>query len=199
MAIISCPECSNKVSNKATNCPHCGFLIASKANNGQNKSKLPMIFLGMGIVVIFGITFVVSNINRRSLECNQFKSIQEEKYYLENPNSIKTGAVEQEKTSQILNKLKSMQISDDNLREIYERYVTNYQKLLFLYTSGLETLKKLRGFENEITKGKPKTAETDRLTSQAIEEAISIINQIKFVLEETKLIDLEFAKICSSS
>jgi len=151
-----------------------------------------------------GTIFVTVNINKKSLECNQFKSIQEVKYYLENPNSIKNGAEQelgglQEKTTQILNKLESMQISDDNLKKTHRKYVANYQKLSLLYSSGLETLKKIRGFQNEIIKGKPKTVETDRLASQIVEESISIINQIKFVSEETKSIDLQFAKICSSN
>lgn len=209
MAIISCPECSNPVSNKATNCPHCGFLIASKIIempiskkdlifHNQNQGNLSIFLLGTVIFLVLGAIFVAVNINKKSLECSQFKSIQEDKYYLENPNSIKNGA-EQEKTTQILKKLESMQISDDNLKKTHKKYVANYQKLSLLYSSGIETLKKLRSFENEIIKGKPKTVETDRLASQTVEEAISIINQIKFVSEETKSIDLEFAKICSSN
>ena len=215
MAIISCPECSNPVSNKATNCPHCGFLIASKIIempiskkdlifHNQNQGNLSIFLLGTVIFLVLGTIFVTVNINKKSLECNQFKSIQEVKYYLENPNSIKNGAEQelgglQEKTTQILNKLESMQISDDNLKKTHRKYVANYQKLSLLYSSGLETLKKIRGFQNEIIKGKPKTVETDRLASQIVEESISIINQIKFVSEETKSIDLQFAKICSSN
>ncbi len=68
MAIISCPECSNQVFDKATYCPHCGFSITSKIINAENKSKLPVIFWGLGILMIFGITFVATNTNRRSLE-----------------------------------------------------------------------------------------------------------------------------------
>jgi hypothetical protein len=199
MAIISCPECSNQVSDKATNCPHCGFSIASKISNEQNKSKLPVIFWGIGILIVSGIIFAATNTNRKSLECSQFKSIQEDKYYLENPSSTKTGAIEQKKTTQIIYKLESMQISDSNLKEVHQRYVANYRKLSSLYSSGLEIVKKLKNLTDEIGKGKPKTVETDRLSSQNIEELISIINQIKFASEETKSIDLEFAKICSSN
>ncbi len=199
MTIISCPECSNQVSDKATYCPHCGFLITSKVINEENKSKLPIIFWGIGVLMLCGIIFVVAYGNRRSLECNQFKSIQEDKYYLENPNSIKTGAIEQEKTKQIIYKLEGMQISDSNLKEVHQRYIANYRKLSSLYSSGLETVKKLKKLTDEIEKGKPKTLDTDRLSSQNIEEAMSIINQIKFVSEETKSINLEFAKICSSN
>ncbi len=92
-----------------------------------------------------------------------------------------------------------MQISDSNLKEVHQRYVANYRKLSSLYSSGYEIVKKLKNLTDEIGKGKPKTVETDRLSSQNIEEALSIINQIKFASEETKSIDLEFAKICSSN
>lgn len=199
MAIISCPECSNQVSDKATDCPHCGFSIASKIINEQNKSKLPVIFWGIGILIVCGIIFVAANSNRRSLECDQFKSIQEDKYDIENPNSIKTLARAKEKTTQIIIKLESTQISDSNLKEIRQRYIVNYRKLSFLYSSGLETVKKLNNLTDEIRKGKPITVELRTLGSKIQEEAISGINQINFALEETKSIDLEFAKICSAS
>ena len=31
MALITCPECSGKVSDKAYSCPHCGFPMQGKA------------------------------------------------------------------------------------------------------------------------------------------------------------------------
>ena len=199
MAIISCPECSNQVSDKATHCPHCGFSIASKTTNKQNKSKSPMIFWGMGILMVCGIIFVAANSNRSSLECDQFKSIQEDKYHIENPNSIKTLAIARDKTTQIINKLESIQPSDSNLKEIHQRYIANYRKLSSLYSSGLETIEKAKKLTDEIRKGKPVTSDLNTLGSKIQEEAISGINQINFALEETKSIDLEFAKICSSS
>ena len=198
MAIISCSECSNQVSDKATNCPHCGFLIASKSINKQNKSKLPVLFWGIGILMVCGIIFVAANSNRRSLECDQFKSIQEDKYDIENPNAIKTLARAKEKTTQIIIKLESTQILDDNLKEIRQRYIVNYRKLSSLYSFGLETVRKLNNLTDEIRKGKPVTVELNTLGSKIQEEAISGINQINFALEETKSIDREFAKICSS-
>ena len=40
MALIDCPECSKKISNKANNCPYCGFPIEiNKENQSANLSK----------------------------------------------------------------------------------------------------------------------------------------------------------------
>ena len=199
MAIISCPECSNQISDKATYCPHCGFSITSKIVDADNKRKLPVIFWGLGILMVCGIIFISANSNRRSLECEQFKSIQEDKYHIENPNSIKTLAIAKEKTTQIISKLESLQISDSNLKEIHQRYITNYRKLSSLYSSGLEIVEKTKKLTDEIGKGKPITPELKAQGSKIQEEAISEINQINFELKETKSIDLEFAKICSSN
>lgn len=35
MAIISCPECGNSVSDKAATCPHCGMEIHKKYDNSK--------------------------------------------------------------------------------------------------------------------------------------------------------------------
>jgi hypothetical protein len=165
----------------------------------KNKSKLPAIFWGIGILMVCGIIFVAANSNRKSLECDQFKSIQEDKYHIENPNSIKTLAIAKERTTQIINKLESIEISDSNLKEIHQRYITNYRKFSSLYSSGLEIVEKTKKLTNEIGKGKLITSELKTQGYKIQEEAISEINQINFALEETKSIDLEFAKICSSN
>lgn len=199
MAIISCPECSNQVSDKAPYCPHCGFSITSKIINADTKSKLSIIFWGIGILMVCVIIFAVANSNRRSLECDQFKSIQEDKYHIENPNSLKTLAISKEKTTKIINKLERIQISDSNLKEIHQRYITNYRNLSSLYSSGLEIVEKTKKLTNELGKGKPITPELKIQSYKIQEEAISEINQINFALEETKSIDIEFAKICSSN
>ena len=38
MALITCPECSGKVSDKAYSCPHCDFPMQGKSN-GQKRHK----------------------------------------------------------------------------------------------------------------------------------------------------------------
>ncbi|MCA6517830.1 MAG: hypothetical protein IM556_04125, partial [Pseudanabaena sp. M110S1SP2A07QC] len=63
----------------------------------------------------------------------------------------------------------------------------------------LEIVEKTKKLTDEIGKGKPITPELKAQGSKIQEEAISEINQINFELKETKSIDLEFAKICSSN
>jgi hypothetical protein len=41
MAIISCPECSREVSDKASACPHCGYPLQSVPKEGMVRIKLP--------------------------------------------------------------------------------------------------------------------------------------------------------------
>lgn len=40
MALIKCPECSKKVSDRATNCPDCGCPLNAKQNNSPDLEKL---------------------------------------------------------------------------------------------------------------------------------------------------------------
>lgn len=40
MALISCPECANQISNKALNCPHCGFPL-ELLNESEEKLDCP--------------------------------------------------------------------------------------------------------------------------------------------------------------
>lgn len=39
MALINCPECGNKISDKALSCPHCGFPITQQKIDVQSKRK----------------------------------------------------------------------------------------------------------------------------------------------------------------
>ena len=39
MALINCPECGNKISDKALSCPQCGFPIIQQKINVQTKRK----------------------------------------------------------------------------------------------------------------------------------------------------------------
>lgn len=82
MALISCPECGDKVSNTAPTCPHCGYVMqqrnspvvdasdsaneSSSANIvkysdvGEFKSRLPLriLYIAFGVLLIlFGLFF----------------------------------------------------------------------------------------------------------------------------------------------
>lgn len=46
MALISCPECGGRISDKAKNCPHCGYPVSEtslmeKTRTGEDKVKCP--------------------------------------------------------------------------------------------------------------------------------------------------------------
>lgn len=77
MALINCPECNTKVSDKATNCPQCGFpLIKSEIinqTNPSNKEKLdnnPSKYSTIFISFIGVILYVVLSV----LLCNLLRS-----------------------------------------------------------------------------------------------------------------------------
>lgn len=60
MALIHCPECSKKISDKATSCPSCGFPIAmaSVENSTTNsKSGTLQISKSRGTYIIIGLIF----------------------------------------------------------------------------------------------------------------------------------------------
>jgi hypothetical protein len=63
MAIINCPECNNKVSDKAESCPNCAFPINRKTNLNkapENREGCFLETLNIGCLLIFiFIAFIV--------------------------------------------------------------------------------------------------------------------------------------------
>jgi TM2 domain-containing membrane protein YozV len=68
MALISCPECSTKVSDRAASCPSCGYPIAQPASSPVWSSELPSgpeasgvttvaVSKSRGIHIILGLIF----------------------------------------------------------------------------------------------------------------------------------------------
>ena len=68
MAIISCPECKNEISDKAKSCPHCGFPLKSEKTKDneettqtiqltKKKYKIQQIFMFLlavvGLILVF--------------------------------------------------------------------------------------------------------------------------------------------------
>ena len=67
MAIIDCPECGNKVSDKAENCPHCGFQIQQQETTvnsfpimpqpKRNRNWIWISVVGIFVIAIIGIVY----------------------------------------------------------------------------------------------------------------------------------------------
>lgn len=67
MAIIDCPECGNKVSDKAENCPHCGFPIQQQETTvnsfpimpqpKRNRNWIWISVVGIFVIAIIGIVY----------------------------------------------------------------------------------------------------------------------------------------------
>ncbi len=55
MALISCPECKNKVSDSATSCPKCGTPITPQIIADASKKKVN----GVGIYIFVFLVFLV--------------------------------------------------------------------------------------------------------------------------------------------
>lgn len=79
MALIECPECGKKISDKAEFCPHCGYCfkriqddqkntdeIVKNENHDKSKVKLSkkkIIYLSVGIILCFCVAFIIKYIS----------------------------------------------------------------------------------------------------------------------------------------
>ena len=61
MALVKCPECGKKISNKASNCPNCGYPLIERDNNLHNTNKKMKIKRGVFICcgIIIGIITII--------------------------------------------------------------------------------------------------------------------------------------------
>lgn len=59
MALITCPECSTNVSDRAVSCPSCGCPISKPSEALPKSSALPIITVAKsrGVYIILGILF----------------------------------------------------------------------------------------------------------------------------------------------
>ena len=53
MAILHCPECKKKVSDKAPACPNCGVVYSKKFRPKQKVPWIPLSFMALFMVMIF--------------------------------------------------------------------------------------------------------------------------------------------------
>lgn len=80
MALITCPECGKKISDKATSCPNCGCPIASVKNlqelskqeevrqHETNKTKQTNMIVGLVVATFLIVTLGISYWNSTSAE-----------------------------------------------------------------------------------------------------------------------------------
>lgn len=54
MPLIRCPECRERISDRAGSCPHCGY-----ARHRKGGSELWQLFIGFGMFVILAIIVVI--------------------------------------------------------------------------------------------------------------------------------------------
>jgi uncharacterized paraquat-inducible protein A len=54
MSMITCPECSNEISNSALSCPKCGYINKSKNNQGFDASWTPL----LSSIIFFPATII---------------------------------------------------------------------------------------------------------------------------------------------
>ena len=55
MALIKCPECGNKISDKAEICPKCGYELNSNSNNLDSNKTMKT---GFKAIISFGGKYV---------------------------------------------------------------------------------------------------------------------------------------------
>lgn len=85
MALISCPECNNKVSSTAATCPHCGTLIAESAGSKaagaplttvqETSKKLKVHIIISSILFWVGLIWLFVDINAVSQGDNKLSAI----------------------------------------------------------------------------------------------------------------------------
>lgn len=60
MAMIQCPECGEKISDKAIICPHCGLPLEDENPNiGAGRSIIGIIILILGLFLLFQGAFKI--------------------------------------------------------------------------------------------------------------------------------------------
>ena len=66
MALINCPECKNKISDKAESCPKCGYEINKNRNNnlGIKKNNSNYVMIVIVIILVIGAIYLFDNTNK---------------------------------------------------------------------------------------------------------------------------------------
>lgn len=74
MALIKCPECNKKISDKAENCPHCGYSFNKKINNNNSldnlKNKWHNKYFLILLILLVGGYFIFINNSKKNTNNN---------------------------------------------------------------------------------------------------------------------------------
>ena len=73
MALIKCPECGNKMSDKAENCPHCGYSLKKMPDNNNLKdlkNKWNNKYILVILVLLVGGYFLFFNNSKENINSN---------------------------------------------------------------------------------------------------------------------------------
>lgn len=85
MALINCPECKNKVSEKADVCPKCGYAISRNIENikKHNKKEAQSSVFGCLFMVVIVVSFFIYYLpsDEEVLESNKIKANKEKVLY----------------------------------------------------------------------------------------------------------------------
>lgn len=57
MALISCPNCGHRISDKALKCPHCGYRCECKSDHKQSKVIKPLAVFATVLMIVLMINF----------------------------------------------------------------------------------------------------------------------------------------------
>lgn len=63
MALIDCPECNKKISEKAKSCPECGFVDKGRLRDEEIKARFKKI---LPWIIIFGVFYLFAQTNKES-------------------------------------------------------------------------------------------------------------------------------------
>lgn len=66
MALINCPECKNKISDKADSCPKCGYELNKNSNNnlGSKKNNSNYVMIVIVVILVIGAIYLLDSTNK---------------------------------------------------------------------------------------------------------------------------------------
>jgi hypothetical protein len=103
MALITCPECKNLISDQASSCPQCGAPVDIQTKNEQNKSKKNGCINAIAIFalisfVLFIIGFVIDSHNKSNENLKRYEE-----------NALKVDSIAEAKTRDSINKINEIE------------------------------------------------------------------------------------------